>query len=75
VRERVEGWREGVWMSVRETKGGRLVIEGERVWFFKTKRCVSLFKGGVVGQGSLVIKLQVHFRLVQKSYQISDACF
>ena len=39
--------REGVWMCVRETNGGRLVIEVERVCFFKTKRCVSLFEGGV----------------------------
>ena len=32
-------------------KGGRLVIEGEGVWCSNTKRCVSLFEGGVVTQG------------------------
>ena len=35
-------------MYVRETKGGRFIIEGERVWFFKTKMYVNFFDGGVV---------------------------
>ena len=48
-------------MCVRETKGGRFFIEGERVCFFKNKRCVILFEGGVVREGSLVINFHSPF--------------